>query len=84
MLRPSSSSAELGLPPQSHHHHHHGISDVRCGRPPFPDPVSWGVRLIPLGSVGLPVHWADVCGGGAGVDPRSEREGQAETTQPGA
>lgn len=71
-------SPRLGLPSQAHHSDGDGISDVCCRRIPLPAPVSRGDRGVPLCSLGLSVHWADVCCGGAGVDPYTEGEAETE------
>lgn len=76
------SGPRLGLPPQTHHSVGDGIFDVRGRRTPLPVPVTGGEGSIPLCSLCLPVHRADVCCGGAGVDPHTEREAEAETVQP--
>lgn len=72
-----------GLPPQTHHRDGDGISDVCCRRTPLPAAVTGGDWSIPVCGLGLPVYRADVCCDGAGVDPHSEREAQAETVQLG-
>lgn len=71
------------LPPQTYHRDCDGISDVCSRRSTFTAPVLRGDWSVPLCSLGLPVFRADVCGDGAGVGPHSEREGKAETDQPG-
>lgn len=86
MSRPSHrrcSGPRLGLPPQAYHRDGDGISDVGCRRTPLPAPVTGSDRSIPLCGLGLPVYRADVCRDGAGVDPHTEGEAEAETVQPG-